>query len=361
MPVEFIGMIGAQPDTPGASVHVIRGGVDPDWVRRFARAHEAAGFDRVLVGYSSTAADGLTVAAYAAAHTDRLSFLIAHRPGIVFPALAARSFATLDNFTGGRVAMHVVTGGSDAEQRREGDFLDHDTRYRRTDEYLDIVRRVWTSTAPFDYGGEFYRVEAAYSDVRPVQQPHIPIYVGGSSGPAGRVAAKHCDVYALWGEPLAATKERIAEVRSLAAEFGRRPRISVSFRPIVASTEAKAWERARTILASVQERGAVRAAGPMRSQAVGSRRLVEFAQQAEVHDKRLWTPIAAAVGGAGNTTALVGTPDQVAEALLDYYDIGVTTLLIRGFDPLDDAIEYGRELIPTVRSEVARRDASAGS
>jgi len=91
-------------------------------------------------------------------------------------------------------------------------------------------------------------------------------------------------------------------------------------------------------------------------EAVGAQRLVDFARQAEVHDKRLWTPIAAAVGGAGNTTALVGTPEQVAESLIDYYDLGVTTLLIRGFDPLHDAIEYGRELIPLVRREVARRD-----
>jgi alkanesulfonate monooxygenase len=91
-------------------------------------------------------------------------------------------------------------------------------------------------------------------------------------------------------------------------------------------------------------------------EAVGARRLVDFAREAEVHDKRLWTPIAAAMGGQGNTTALVGTPEQVAEALLDYYDLGVTTLLIRGFDPLPDAIEYGRELIPLVRAEAARRE-----
>ena len=86
---------------------------------------------------------------------------------------------------------------------------------------------------------------------------------------------------------------------------------------------------------------------------------MDFAREAEVHDKRLWTPIAAAMGGGGNTTAMVGTPEQVAESLLDYYDIGCTTMLIRGFDPLNDAIDYGRELIPLVRAEVARRDRAA--
>jgi len=125
-------------------------------------------------------------------------------------------------------------------------------------------------------------------------------------------------------------------------------------RPIIAPTEGEAWQKARGILATVLAKQGDRTLP--NPEAVGAQRLVDFARQAEVHDKRLWTPIAAAVGGAGNTTALVGTPEQVAESLLDYYDLGVTTLLIRGFDPLHDAIEYGRELIPLVRREVARRD-----
>jgi len=271
--------------------------------------------------------------------------------------LAARSFATLDNVTDGRVALHVVTGGSDAEMHREGDWLDHDTRYRRTDEYLGVMRRVWTEARPFDHAGEFYRVTAAYSDVKPVQQPHVPLYFGGASEAAHRIGVRHCDVYMLWGEPLAAIRDRIAGVRAAAAGVGRGPglpRFSVSLRPIIAPTEAQAWAKARAILEQVQAKQGSR--GVPQPEAVGARRLVDFAQQAEVHDKRLWTPIAAAVGGQGNTTALVGTPEQVAEALLDYHELGVTTLLIRGFDPLNDAIEYGRELIPLVRTEVARRE-----
>jgi alkanesulfonate monooxygenase len=331
-------------------------------LRAFAEAHEKAGFDRVLVGYTSTSAEGFAVAGYAAAHTERLSYLIAHRPGFVAPTLTARAAATLDHVTSGRVALHIITGGSDAEQTRDGDWLDHDTRYRRTDEYLDVLRRMWTAPEPFDHEGEFYRFAKAFSEVKPLQPGSIPLYFGGASGAATTVAAKHCDVYALWGEPLAAVKRRIADIHEKAAAFGRRPRISVSLRPIIAPTETQAWERARRILAKVMEaRPSVVGEGAgMRPQAVGARRLVDFAREAEVHDKRLWTPIAAAMGGAGNTTALVGTPEQVAESLLDYYDIGCTTLLIRGFDPLNDALEYGHELIPRVRAEVARRDRTQG-
>ena len=143
-------------------------------------------------------------------------------------------------------------------------------------------------------------------------------------------------------------------MRAAGARAGREPRVSVSLRPIIAATEDAAWDKAHRILATVRAKQGDRTL-PL-PEAVGAQRLVEFARQGELHDKRLWTPIAAAVGGAGNTTALVGTPPQVAESLLDYYDLGVSTLLIRGFDPLKDAEEYGHELIPLVRAGVARRD-----
>ena len=252
MPVEFIGMISTrdQSETRRSRGPV----VDRDYVRRFARAHEDAAFDRVLIGYSSSQPDGTQVAAYAASHTDRLSFLIAHRPGFVAPTLAARTFATLDQFTGGRIAVHVITGGSDPDQRRDGDHLPKDERYDRTDEYLDILKQEWTSDAPFSYQGRYYQIEDSYAEVRSPQQPRIPLYFGGSSEPAYRVGGKHADVYALWGEPLAETAEQIASVRAAAAAAGRTeaPGISVSFRPILGPTEELAWERAHQILATTQ-------------------------------------------------------------------------------------------------------------
>jgi alkanesulfonate monooxygenase len=261
--------------------------------------------------------------------------------------------------TGGRIALHIITGGNDVEQQRDGDFLDHDARYRRTDEYLEVVRRTWTSEKPFDFEGEFYRVRGAVSEVKPLQRPAIPIYFGGASGAALAVGARHSDVYALWGEPVEAIRRSIAEVRA-AAPAGRAPRFSVSVRPILGATEEKAWARARAILERIVElrRGA---ATPARPQSVGSQRLLDLAARGEVHDKRLWTAIAAATGASGSTTALVGTAEQVAESLLDYYDAGAGTVLIRGFDPLEDAIEFGRNLVPLVRAGVERRERQAVS
>jgi len=353
MPVEFIGMIFHRSDSELKSFRY-DGEVDPEFLKTFARAHEDGGFDRVLVGYGSSGPDGWTLATWAAAATERLGFLLAHRPGFVVPTLEARKAATIDQLTGGRLALHIVTGGSDTEQQRDGDFLDHHARYRRTDEYIDVLRKVWASDQPFDHGGEFYRFKGAFSTVRPADPSRIPIYLGGSSEAALRVGARQADVWASWGEPVEAVRSQIAKVREAASELGRAPRFSVSVRPIMAATEEKAWQRAYGILARVQGLSAARPAP--RRQNSGSLRLLEFAAQGDVLDKRLFTAIARANGADGNSTALVGTPDQVAESLLDYYDAGATTLLIRGFDPLQDAIDYGRDLLPLVHAEVAKRD-----
>ena len=358
MSIEFIGMIQTQ---KVSETHAPQGpAIDRDYVRDFALAHENAGFDRVLVPHHSTGPSATLTIAYAAAHTERVHYMLAHRPGFTAPTLAARQIATLDQFSGGRLGVHFISGGSDAEQRRDGDFLDHDQRYARTDEYLTILRKLWTSDQPFDHEGQHYRFEAGFSEVKPLQQPHVPIYFGGASDAAIPVAGKHADVYALWGESLDQVKELTTRVRAEAATHGRQVRFSVSFRPILAPTEGQAWDRAERILQETRrlrvQAGYARG-GPQQSE--GARRLLAAAEKGTRVDKRLWTAIAQETGARSNSTALVGTPEQVADALLDYYDLGVTTFLIRGFDPLEDAIDFGRELIPRTRALVAQRLAQA--
>ncbi|MFE6158439.1 LLM class flavin-dependent oxidoreductase [Streptomyces sp. NPDC056486] len=369
MAIEFIGIAATQETsesgsgTPAAgrdgisaqteSGHARGPVVQPGYLRDLARAHESSGFDRVLVAHSSSSPDGFTVADQILTHTDRLGVLLAHRPGFVAPTLAARKFATLDAFHPGRVALHVITGGDDADQARDGDFTDKPTRYRRTDDFLDVVRKEWTATRPFDHDGDFYQVRGGLSAVRP--QVPIPVYFGGASADAIRVGGRHADVYAFWGEPLDGIAERIREVRTAARPHSRDPRFSVSLRPILAATEAEAWERAREILRLTKERaGEARKAFNLdHSEQRGSQRLLEYAAQGEVHDKRLWTAIAKTTGAAGNSTALVGSYEQVAESLLDYVALGVSTLLIRGFSPLADARDYGT-LVRLVRDQAER-------
>src|SRR6187549_742253 len=167
MSVEFIGMIFHR---PGTDLRAFSGAgeplIDRGYVRRFARVHEDSDFDRVLIGTSSGSPEGSQVAAFAASHTERLSFLVSHRPGFRAPTVAARELATLDHFSQGRAAVHIITGGSDIEQRR-------------TDEYLTIVRQAWTATEPFDFKGKHYQLEGYLSAVRPTR--HFPLYFGGSS------------------------------------------------------------------------------------------------------------------------------------------------------------------------------------
>jgi alkanesulfonate monooxygenase len=370
MSVEIIGMVGTREfsETRG---ELAGPAIDPPYLARFARAHEAAGFDRVLIGYGATGPDGFAVAAHVLYATTNLKVLIAHRPGFVAPTLVARKLATLDALTGGgRVGIHHITGGDELDQKRDGDFADHDRRYARTAEFMHLLRRELTATEPFDYDGEFYQVKGAFSVVRPGLDEQVPLYFGGASPAAIRVGAEHADVYMLWGEPVADIAERIAGIRAEAARHGRTVRFSLSVRPIVAATEDAAWQRAEAIRSATEQRvtqatvarengdrkavGNGRLFGFRESTSVGSERLQRQGAESDVHDERLWYGITKLTGPGGNSTALVGTPAQVADALLAYRRAGVGTFLIRGFDPLDDVVDWGRELVPLLRAGAER-------
>jgi len=357
MPVEMIGWI-----APRVSSEIIPPAGPPfsaEVVAETARIHERAGFDRVLIGYFTDAPDGFLVGAAAAAVTERLGFLLAHRPGFVAPPLAARKLATLDQLSGGRLAVHIISGGSDADQAKDGDWIDHAARYRRSGEYIALLRRTWSESAPFDHDGEFYKTRGTFAEIRCRQSPHISVYGGGGSDAAIRSLAPHLDVYMLWGEPLKDTALFMDRVRRAAALSGRSLTFSLSTRPILAATEGAAWDRARAILDRVR---ALRGGAPAPArQNIGSKRLLEAAAAAEVHDTCLWMPLAAATGAQGNSTALVGTAETVARAMLEYYKLGATSLLIRGYDPRPDAVQYGEELIPRLRELVADYDAATAA
>ena len=361
MSLEFIGFIGPREESESLAP---RGPiVDTDFIRTVAQAQEYAGFDKALIAVSSATPDSFALGAYAAAVTEKLGILVAQRPGFTAPTLAARQLATLDQLSHGRASINVITGGDGGDLQKDGDFLPHDERYERTDEYLDVVRQTWTSKEPFSHEGKHYRVQNNLTAVKPIQKPHLPIYFSGASEAAVRVAAKHADVYMMWGEPVAQVKERIAQVRAAAAAYGRENhiRFSLSVRPILGATEAEAWARAERILAKAKASYASSSFKQLRGANinVGSDRLIELAQRAKVHDTCLWTEIAGVTAAAGNSTALVGTPEQVAQAALAYYDVGISTFLFRGFDPLHDVIDYGQELIPRVRQLVAAREDAA--
>jgi alkanesulfonate monooxygenase len=334
--------------------------IDPAFLARYARTLDDYGFNYTLVPYASSSFDPFTIGATIAAHTKAIKIIVALRPNTLYPTVAAKALATLDQLSGGRVVVHFIAGGSDAEQASEGDFLPKEERYERLEEYIRILRRAWTSAEPFDFDGRYYRFTQFRNAVRPVVGT-IPVSVGGSSDAAYRIGGAHADIFGLWGEPLAETREQIARIHAEAARAGRadRPRIWVTFRPIVAETDELAWAKAHRTLDVLNEnraRGLGRApAAAARPANVGSQRLLDIAARGDVHDRALWYPTVTATNASGASTALVGSPRTIADSILDYVDLGAELISSRGYDNLNDAIDYGRYVLPLVREGLDRR------
>ncbi len=299
-----------------------------DAVTRTVQATEI--LDNCLMGYQSFAADGLILAAHSLTLNDKLNALVAHRPGVIQPTVAARMAATVSATSGGRLDLHIVNGGAPGDQYREGDYLPHDDRYRRAHEYVQILRAVWASTEPVSHQGEFYRFE----DLRPGQKPagDIRIHMGGASPAALEFGGAHADVYLMWGEPLAGVRERAAAIEAAATAAGRaRPRLSLSLRLYLGDTDEQAWELARSEPAyqAFLSKGAV-VSDRAHSEDAGRNRQLEFARANEVHDDCLWMGIVAALRGLGNAAAVVGTEDRIMATLQNYVDAGIDTFLVAG-------------------------------
>ncbi len=331
--------------------------VDRRFFERYVHQLEDSGFDYTLVPYGSAGHDPFTLAAAVTQHSERLKAIVAIRANTLYPTTAARQLATIDQLSGGRVAAHFIAGGNDHEQAREGDRLTKEQRYEREAEYIRLLRRIWTTRTPFDHAGTHYSFEDFASDIVPVHGT-IPISVGGSSQQAYRIAGSLADIVGLWGEPLVETRDQIASVNHEAAVAGRadRPRPWLVIRPIIAPTDAEAWEKAERILGSLQTNagrpGKSLAAGDLPGN-VGSQRLLALAARGERHDRALWTSTVSGRGGA--STSLVGSPETVAAALLDYVDVGIEIFQLRGYDYLNDIVDFGAHLIPLVREELALR------
>lgn len=362
MPTEFISLAFPNPSTelkPLPNIPV----VDPDYLVRYARALDDYDFNYTLQPYDSGGFDPWTSGATIAAATKKLKVIIALRPNTMYPTVAAKALATLDQLSKGRAVVHFIAGGSDVEQAREGDFLDKSQRYERLEEYIKILRRSWESAEPFDWNGKHYQFKQHSNRVRPVNGT-IPISVGGSSDEAYRVGGSLADIFGLWGEPLKETKEQIDRIYAAADKAGRpasdRPRIWVTFRPIVAETDDLAWDKAHRTLDALKGnradgRGIV-SANAAAPQNVGSQRLLDIAKRGEVQDRALWYPTVTATNARGASTALVGSYQTVADSILDYVDLGCELISIRGYDNLNDAIDYGRYVLPRVREELAKRE-----
>jgi alkanesulfonate monooxygenase len=322
---------------------------DPAFVAEYAQAYEAAGYDRVLIGQNARSVDSTVVATWAAAATTRLKLMIAHRPGFVAPTMAARAFATLDQFSNGRVGVHIITAFSDIETRNDGDYLTKDERYHRSSEYVAILRSMWQATTPIDHAGTYYRFEQAWSETRPVQ-PSIPIFWGGSSELGVRFGAQLADVYAFGPGSVGDMATQVERVRSAAAAHDRTPRMSMSMRLVIADTDEAAWARAEQMLQTVEEN---QRANGLLGRDLGQAADDLIARAAKINraadDPQLWTGLTIATRGRTQVMCLVGSPDTLARALMRYYRAGIDNFLITGFDNLADTARIGAEIAPELR------------
>ena len=315
------------------------------YLTRVATAAEDLGFEAALTPTGGWCDDAWVVTAMLSETSERLKFLVAFRPGMVSPTLAAQMAATFQWHSGGRLLLNVVTGGDADEQRAFGDFLPKDERYVRTGEFLRIVRRLWDGER-VDFEGRHLRVEGA--TIHRLPEPAPQLYFGGSSPAAGEVAAEHVDVYLTWGEPLAAVAEKVEWIRALAAERGREVRFGIRLHTISRDRAEDAWARAEEMLVTVPTALIAQIQAKLRkSESEGQRRMLDLhggsAANLEV-SPNLWAGVGLGRGGAG--TALVGSHEEVAERIAEYGEAGIDEFVLSGYPHLEELYWFGEGVLP---------------
>jgi len=355
MPVEINGLLNHNLGSEISPTPVSN--FDMDAIAMQARIHDEGGYDRVLIANAATMPDNISIAAYVGAITQRLGVMLAHRPGFIAPTMGARVLATLDHLLEGRLAVHIISAASDIETQADGDFLTKEERYARSGEYISILRGIWGSDAPIDHDGACYKFRAGFAEVKPLQKAGIPVYFGGMSPAALAVGGQYADTFATLSDTVEGMSQVVRTVRAAAAPHGRDPAFLMSIRLVVADSEQEAWARADLLREQIIAASPRLAQNVVAAKADGFQRTAELAARGDRLEKCFWNGINQLRGGQSNSGTLVGNPDQIVDALMDYYDAGVAKFILRGFDPVEDTVRIGRDVIPLLRARVAQRDA----
>ncbi len=334
--------------------------VDHAYMKQIAVAADNLGYEGVLIPTGRSCEDPWITAASLIDATKHLKFLVALRPGVTTPALAARMAATFDRLSGGRVLLNLVTGGDEQELKGDGLYEDHATRYQTAAEYTKIWREILTRShigESFTFHGEHLKVDEAKLLYPPVQHPHPPLWFGGSSEAAHELAAEQVDTYLTWGEPPAAVKEKIENLRARAAAKGRRLNYGIRLHVIVRETNEEAWAAANdliqyldddTIAAAQKKFAQMDSVGQQRMAALhnGDRSKLEVAPN-------LWAGVGLVRGGCG--TALVGDPETVAARIQEYADLGIGTFIFSGYPHLEEAYRFAELVFPLLPIETRKK------
>ncbi|WP_285680235.1 LLM class flavin-dependent oxidoreductase [Actinoplanes sp. NBRC 103695] len=339
-------IVGGGHGTPVGSA----GGVRPltvGYLGQIARSAEQLGFTGALTPTGAWCEDAWLTTAMLTEVTERLKFLVAFRPGLISPTLAAQMASTFQRLSGGRLLLNVVTGGEAHEQRSYGDFLSKDERYARSDEFLGIIRALWRGET-VTHEGKHLHVENAKLSRLPDPIPEI--YFGGSSQAAGPVAVNHTQVYLTWGEPPAQVAEKLAWIRGIG---GGHLRFGIRLHVITRDTAEQAWAEADRLLQGISpESIAAVQAGLRRSESVGQQRMLDLhggSRDGLLVSPNLWAGVGLVRGGAG--TALVGSHSEVADRIEEYASLGISEFILSGYPHLEEAYWFGEGVLP----ELARR------
>jgi alkanesulfonate monooxygenase len=320
------------------------------YLAQVARSAEQLGFDAALTPTGAWCEDAWITTAMLSSVSERLKFLVAFRPGLIAPFLAAQMAGTFQNLSGGRLLLNVVTGGEAHEQRMFGDFLDKNARYQRCGEFLQLVTALWSGET-VTHDGRHYRLDDA--TLAQIPDPLPEIYFGGSSPAALDVAAQHVDVYLTWGEPPAAVAEKIERVRTLADKQGRELRYGLRVHTIARDTAEEAWTEAGRLLDGISEEQIRHIqAGLGRSESEGQKRMLALnggtKDSLEIYPN-LWGGVGLVRGGAG--TAFVGSHAQIADLIEEYASAGINEFVLSGYPHLEEAYRFGEGVLP----ELTRR------
>jgi alkanesulfonate monooxygenase len=330
--------------------------LDLAYLQQVALAIDRLGFYGALLPTGRSCEDAWVAASFLAASTQRMRFLVALRPGLISPTLAARMATTFDRLSGGRLLINVVTGGDPVELAGDGLFQSHDERYEITDDFLTVWRALLSSQAEVNFEGNHLTVRGAKVLYPALQKPYPPLYFGGSSDAAIDVAAKHVDYYLTWGEPPAQVAEKIARARKAAAENGRELRFGIRLHLIVRETEAEAWQDADKLISRLTDQTVTAAQKLMaRHDSTGQQRMIALqklnggnrSRAALEISPNLWAGVGLVRSGAG--TALVGDAEMVAERVREYHALGIDTFIFSGYPHLEEAYRAAELLFPRLR------------
>jgi len=338
--------------------------VDLAYLQQVAGAADTLGYEGVLIPTGRSCEDPWVIASSLIGATRRLKFLVAVRPGLHQPALAARMAATFDRLSGGRLLVNLVTGGDQAELEGDGVFLDHAARYAQSAEFIHIWREILARShrgESFDFDGEHLQVKGAKLIYPPLQQPHPPVWFGGSSAPAHALAAEQTERYLSWGEPPAAVAGKLADVRARAQALGRQVEFGIRLHVIVRETEDAAWRAAEELISRVDDATVARAQEVFaRMDSEGQRRMAALHQRGGGRTRaalevspNLWAGVGLVRGGAG--TALVGNPQQVAQRMQEYAELGISAFILSGYPHLEEAYRFAELVFPLLPRGVQER------